>query len=263
MRFLKYVVVTFCFLATLGCYEVNEEIAINENGSGVFNTKMDMSQLIELMQTFAGEEKMAEEGLDRVIDTVVNFSTIIDSAKEMTAEQKELMKDGKMHFQLNVKEKLFKMDLNIPYKNFASLQKLLSSGGVTGNVMSEMMKGMFGKGKKDNESDSTAEPQVFGGGMDQLTGFYDVTVNKNVISRKVNTEKFKAITEKPEMAQIKQLSSSGMEILYTTVIRLPRPVKNSDNAMFKLSDDKKTVTMKYNMLEMLETPEKFSYTIEY
>jgi hypothetical protein len=262
MRFLKYVLVTFCFLATLGCYEVNEEIAISENGSGVYNTKMDMGQLIELMQTFAGEEKLSEEGLDRVIDTVVNFSTILDSAKEMTAEQKELMKDGKMRMQLNVKEKLFKMDLNIPYKNFASLQKLLSSGGVTGNVMSEMMKGMFG-GKKGNESDSTAEPQMFGGGMDDLTGFYDVTVNKNVISRKVNAEKYKALTEKPEMAQMKQLSSSGMEILYTTVIRLPRPVKNSDNAIFKLSDDKKTVTMKYNLLEMLETPDKFSYKIEY
>jgi len=262
MRFLKYVLVTFCFLATLGCYEVNEEIAINENGSGVFNTKMDMSQLIELMQTFAGEEKMSEEGLDRVIDTVVNFKTLIDSAKEMTAEQKELMKDGKMHMQLNVKEKLFKMDLNIPYKNFASLQKLLSGGGVTGNVMSEMMKGVFGK-NKDNNADSSAEPQMFGGGMDDLTGFYDVTVNKNVISKKVNAEKFKALTEKPEMAQIKQMSGSGMEILYTTTIRLPRPVKNSDNALFKLSDDKKTITMKYNMLEMLETPEKFSYTIEY
>src|SRR5688572_2353091 len=201
MRFPKYVLVIFCFLATLGCYEVNEEIAINENGSGVYNTKMDMSQLIELMQTFAGEEKMSEEGLDRVIDTVVNFSTIIDSAKEMTAEQKELMKDGKMRMQLNVKEKVFKMDLNIPYKNFASLQKLLSSGGVTGNVMSEMMKGMFG-GKKDNAADSSAEPQVFGGGMDDLTGFYDVTVNKNVISRTVNVEKHKALMEKPEMAQM-------------------------------------------------------------
>src|SRR5688572_28894267 len=206
MRFPKYVLVIFCFLATLGCYEVNEEIAINENGSGVYNTKMDMSQLIELMQTFAGEEKMSEEGLDRVIDTVVNFSTIIDSAKEMTAEQKELMKDGKMRMQLNVKEKVFKMDLNIPYKNFASLQKLLSSGGATGNVMSQMMKGIFGK--KGNEGDSVAEPQAFGGGMDDLTGFYDVTVNKNLISRKVNAEKFKALSEIPEMAQMYQMSSS-------------------------------------------------------
>ena len=118
-------------------------------------------------------------------------------------------------------------------------------------------------GKKDEATDSSTTPQVFGGGMDDLTGFYDVTVNKNVISRKVNADKFKALTDKPEMAQMKQLSSSGMEILYTTVIRLPRPVKNSDNPIFKLSDDKKTVTMKYNLLEMLETPDKFSYTIEY
>lgn len=262
MRFLRHVLVTFCFLATLGCYEVNEEISINENGSGVYNTKMDLSQLIELMQAFAGEEKLQEEGLDRAVDTVVNFASIIDSAKDMTAEQKELMKDGKMHVQLNVKEKIFKMDMNIPYKNFASLQKLLSSGGATGNVMAETMKGMFGK--KGNESDSaSAGPQVLGGGMDNLSSFYDVTVNKNVISRKVNLEKHKALMEKPEMAEVKQVASTGVEILYTTVIRLPRPVKNSDNPIFKLSDDKKTVTMKYNLLEMLETPDKFSYTIEY
>jgi hypothetical protein len=263
MRFLKYVLVTFCFLATLGCYEVNEEITINENGSGVYNTKMDMSQLIELMQTFGGEEKMAEEGLDRAIDTVVKFGMLFDDAKELTAEQKELMKDGQMRMQLNVKEKLFKLDLNIPYKSFASLQKLLSSGGATGNMMSEMMKEMFG-GKKDEGADSSASPpEILGGNVDGLTSFYDVTVNKNLISRKVNVEKHKALMEKPEMAQMKQLSSSGMEILYTTVIRLPRPVKNSDNPIFKLSDDKKTVTMKYNLLEMLETPDKFSYTIEY
>lgn len=261
MRFLKYVLVTFCFLATLGCYEVNEEIAINENGSGIYNSKMDMSALIEMMQTFAGEEKMAEEGLDRAIDTVVNFSSFIDSAKDLTAAQKEMMQDGKMRMQLNVKEKVFKMDLNIPYKNFASLQKLLSSGAATGNAMSGMMKGMFG-GKNGN-ADSPAQPQDFGGGMNDLSGFYDVVANKNVISRKVNAEKFQALLEKPEIAQMKQLSSSGMEILYTLTLRLPRPVKSSDNPIFKLSDDKKTVTMKYNMLEMLETPEKFSYTIEY
>ena len=65
------------------------------------------------------------------------------------------------------------------------------------------------------------------------------------------------------MEQMKQLSSSGMEILYTTTIRLPRPVKKSDNPNFKISDDKKTVTMKYNLLDMFDNPEKFSYTIEY
>jgi hypothetical protein len=270
MKSLKYVLLVFCILSTLGCYEVNEEISINDDGSGVYNTKMDMSQLIDMMQTFAGEEKMSEQGMDRAIDTVINFQNIVDSAKEMTAEQKELMKDAKMHMQMNIKEKLFKIDINIPYKNYASLEKLLAGGGATGSAMSEVMKDVFSEKKTDDQvqalpADSSAGEikEEVSPGMNDFTNFYDVTVKKGTISRKVNQEKWKALTDKPEMQQMKQLSSSGMEILYTTTIKLPRPVKKSDNAMFKISDGGKTITMKYNMLEMLDNPDKFSYTIEY
>lgn len=252
-----------CCLSVLGCYEVNEEITINDDGSGIYNTKMDMGQLLEMMQTFAGEEKMAEEGLDRVIDTTVNFSSMKDSASKLTDEQKELMKEGKMHLQLNVKEKLFKIDMNIPYKNFSSLQKLLAGGGATGGAMSEAMKEMFSDKKDEPAEDSSMAKGDWNPDMGDYTNFYDVTVSKGLISRKVNAEKHKALMAKPEMAQMQQLTSSGMEILYTTSIRLPRPVKNTDNPLFKISDDKRTVTMKYNMLEMLSTPDKFNFTIEY
>lgn len=264
MRFLKYaLVMVFCCLATLGCYEVNEEIAINDDGSGTYNTKMDMSQLLEMMQSFAGEEKLAEEGLDKAIDTTINFGDVLDSAKDMTAEQKQLMKNGKMHMQMNIREKLFKIDMNIPYKDFGSLQKLLAGGGGGGSAMSALMKEVFDKKKEGQAQDSAVQEKDMTPNMDDFTNFYDVTVKKGLISRKVNPEKFKALTARPEMAQMEQLTNSGMEILYTTSIRLPRPVKNSDNPLFKLSDDKKTITMKYNMLEMLKTPEKFNYTIEY
>src|SRR5688500_9073520 len=100
MRFLKYALVFVCCLA-LGCYEVNEEITLNDDGSGVNNSKMDMSALIEMMQQFAGEEKMSEQGLDRAIDTTFSFGGLMDSAKDVTAEQKALLKDGKMRMQLN------------------------------------------------------------------------------------------------------------------------------------------------------------------
>jgi hypothetical protein len=50
---------------------------------------------------------------------------------------------------------------------------------------------------------------------------------------------------------------------YTLTINLPRPVKKIDNALSKLSDDKKMVTIKYNLIEVFEHPEKFEYTIAY
>jgi hypothetical protein len=261
MKKLKLVFVTLLSILFVSCYEVNEEIVINENGSGSYVTKMDMGQLIEMMQTMGGEEELAKEGLDRAIDTTIMMNTLMDSATDVTGEQKELLKNGKLQVQMNVKEKLMKMNMNLPFSSYSNLQKLMSGMGNSGTGIGEAFRSLFDKSGEDKASDIPTQPKS--NQMDQLNGVFDVTVKNGLLSRKANKEKFKALMEKPEMEQMKQLSASGMEILYTTTIKLPRPVKKSDNALIKLSDDKKTVTMKYNLLELMETPEKFSYTIEY
>ena len=260
MKYLKYILSVVLCVFLVSCYEVNEEIQINADGSGTYVTKMDMGQLIDMMQTFAGEDALTKEGMDRVIDTTILMKNMLDSAKDLTAEQKDLMKDGQMKLQMNIKEKIFKMDMNFPYKNYKALQQLMSGQGGNNTGLTTLFKDMFGN-KGEGGMDQPAPSN--GPNMDDFAGIYDVTIKNGFISKKVNAEKFKALTDRPEMAQVKQLSSSGMEILYTTTIKLPRPAKKTDNPLIKLSDDKKTATMKYNMLDLLDNPQKFSYTIEY
>lgn len=257
-KYFKYVLTVAISIFFVSCYEVNEDIEINADGSGTYVTKMDMSALIDMMQTYAGEEELQKEGLDKVLDTTVLFKSLLDSAKDATAEQKELMKDGKMKMQMNIKEKIFKLDLSFPYKNLNSLQQLMSGKAGGGTGMNAALKNVFGK--KDGEQDA---PTPKGPDMGDFAAIYNVTIKKDLIEKKVNQAKYKEFMERPEMAQMKQLTSSGMEILYTTTIKLPRAAKKTDNPLIKLSDDKKTVTMKYNMLELLENPEKFAYTIQY
>src|SRR5687768_3616348 len=115
MKKLKLVLVTVVAILFVSCYEVNEEIVINENGSGSYTTKMDMGQLFEMLQTMGGEEELEKEGLDRAIDTTIMMKSIMDSAKDVTADQKELLKDGKLKLQMNMKEKLMKLDVNLPF----------------------------------------------------------------------------------------------------------------------------------------------------
>jgi len=258
-KFFKYVLTVAISIFFVSCYEVNEEIEIKADGSGTFVTKMDMSPLIDMMQTFAGEEELKKDGLDKVIDTTIYMKNMLDSAKDVTAEQKELMKDGKMKLQMNIKEKVFKMDMDFPYKNLNNLQLLMSGKAGNGAGLNNVFKNMFGK--KDGAAEQPASPG--GPDMGDIAGIYDVTIKNGLIEKKVNAAKFKALTERPEMAQMKQLTGSGMEILYTTTIKLPRAAKKTDNPMIKLSEDKKTVTMKYNLLELLETPDKFAYSIQY
>ncbi|RYY30371.1 MAG: hypothetical protein EOO04_04970 [Chitinophagaceae bacterium] len=262
MKKFRVVIASILTLLFAGCYEVNEEIVINENGSGSYVTKMDMGQLLEMIQTMAGEEQLTKDGLDRAIDTTINMSSLMDSAKEVTADQKELLKNGKLHVQMNVKEKLMKMNVNLPFTSYTNLQKLMSGMGNSGTGIGEAFKAMFDKdGDDGSAADMPAQPKS--NQMDQLNGMFDVIAKNGSLSRQVNKEKFNALMAMPEMEQMKQLSGAGMEILYTTTIKLPRPVKKSDNTLVKLSEDKRTVTMKYNLLELLDTPEKFAYTIEY
>ena len=254
----RFILLLFAIVCFVGCYEVNEEITINADGSGTHNTKMDMGQMLELIQSMAGEEELAKEGLDRVLDTTIFMKSVLDSAKDLTPQQRELLKDGKMNLQMNMKEKLFKAEVNIPFKGYNNLQSLMSGNGNSMTGLSQLFKGVFDKGDEKPALDSPKEP-----GLEDLNTIFDVVVKEGLISRKVNTEKHKALVEKPEVAQLQQMASGGMEILYTTVIKLPRPAKKVENPLMKLSDDKKTVTLKYNLLELFDHPEKFSYRVEF
>lgn len=240
-----------------GCYEVNEQIIVQEDGSGTYVTKMDMSQLIDMMQTFAGEEELSKQGLDRPIDTVIAMKSYLDSAGDMTAEQKELLKDGMMSLQMNLKENIFRITTKVPFKDLHSLRLLMSDmGGSTG--LSEVFKNVFAKSGQAAETDSMPHAD-----LGSIGSIFDVTVDDGLISRTVDSVKYKALMDNPEMAQVKEMSSSGLEIIYNTTITLPRPVQKTDNDLLKLSDDKKSVTFQYNLLDLLNDPSKYNYRIRY
>jgi hypothetical protein len=248
------VIISVLFAA---CYEINEDITINENGSGTYSTRMDMSALLQMMQSMASEEEIQKSGLNRSIDTLIRLKSIMDTAKDVTPQQRRLFQDGTMKMKIDVKENIFNADVNFPFKSLGDLQALMSGTGTGG--LSEVFKQVFAK-KDSAQGPTNVEDQ---GGLDQMNNVFDVTITKNKIERKLNRPRFDSLMNKPEIAQAKQMVGGGFEILYTTTIKLPRPVKKSDNDMIKLSDDKKTVTIKYDLLKMFETPEKFSYSIQY
>lgn len=248
------VIISVVFAA---CYEINEDITITEKGSGTYSTRMDMSALLQMMQSMASEEEIQKSGLNRSIDTVISLKSILDTARDVSSEQRRLLQDGTMKMKVDMQENIFNADVSFPFKSLNDLQLLMSGTGTGG--LSEIFKQVFAK-KDSTQGATTMDDQ---GGLDQMNNVFDVTITKNTIARKLNRQRFDSLMAKPEVAQAKQMVGGGFEILYTTTIRLPRPVKKSDNEMIKLSDDKKTVTIRYDLLKMFETPEKFSYSIQY
>jgi hypothetical protein len=83
------------------------------------------------------------------------------------------------------------------------------------------------------------------------------------MSKTLNKAKWEKLVADPQLSQMKQAGQMGIEINYTTSVSLPRPIKKVDNPLAKLSADKKTVTIKYNLVDVFDKPDQFSYHIEY
>src|SRR5215213_3270434 len=115
MRILKLLFVAVGCVLLTSCLEINEETQIKDNGSGQISTTMDMAQLIDMMQAMGGEE--FDKKKDEKVDSVINLKDIVDTAKNLTAEQKSLLRDGKVRIKMDLAAKEFKINMNYPFAN--------------------------------------------------------------------------------------------------------------------------------------------------
>jgi hypothetical protein len=258
MKLLKYILPALLAFSMAGCLDIDETIEVKKDGSGKFAMDMDMSQMVDLLQTYMGKEEMAKKGMEKM-DTTIYMKDLVDTMSNMSAEKKALLRPGSVHIKFDADAKVFTTHMSFPYKTQAELQQLYNamSDGSLGTT--RLFRGMApGGGGSDDALGGGNSPDI-----NQFNGIYDFTSKDGLMTKRLNPGKFKALQNDPQMAQMKQASQMGVEINYTSSIVLPRPVKKVDNPLAKLSEDRKTVTIKYNLIEVFDHPEKFNYNIEY
>ncbi|HEX6179609.1 MAG TPA: hypothetical protein VFZ47_00105 [Chitinophagaceae bacterium] len=262
MKLLKLFFVALGCVLFASCLEINEEVEIKQNGSGQLSTTMDMGQLVDMMQAMGGEEFEKKKG--EKLDSVIYLKDIVDTSKNLTADQKRLMRDGTVRVQMDMAEKLFKLNMQYPFTSLETLQKLHTAVGDGGFGFGSIMKdAMGGKDKGDESGGLDAPVNSETSEMDQLMGIFDYNISNGLIKKTVNPEKLKALMNNPKMAEMQQGAEMGIEVMYKVSYKLPRPVKRVDNPKAKISDDKKTVTLRGNLMEIFTKPEQFAFTIEY
>jgi len=257
MKILKILLPLAFLFCISSCVEINEDININKNGSGEYSMNMDMSKLLEIMQSYIGKDELEKQLPQKKMDTSIFMKSIVDTSTTLSADKKALLREGLLHMRLNMDEKLFKTDMHFPFKNLTQLQQLYTSMGDGSLGTGQLLKNIA-PGKSDSSDNSQGGPDI-----GQFNSIYSFTSRSGFISRAVNKEKFNALKESAQYGQMKQAGDMGMDVPYTITIHLPKPAKKITNTFAKLSADKKTVTIKYNLTEVMEHPEKFEYTIEY
>lgn len=258
MKGLKLIFCTLFIFSLVGCLEIEEKIDVKNNGTGELTVNTDMSQMLSMMESMLGKEELEKELPRKSVDTTVMMKDFIDTSKSISAENKSLFRTGKMHLKLNMADKVFKANMNFPFTSLTNLQKLYTAMNDGSLNTADMFRGLTSGKPPGNDDTVGGSPD-----MNQFNSIYSFTVKDGTISRKLDPVKWKNLQASPQFSQMKQTSSMGIEMPYTLVVNLPRPVKKIDNSLATLSPDKKTVTIKYNLTDVFDNPEKFEYTIAY
>jgi len=237
-------VLLFC----TGCFNTTEEIAIQPNGSGVYGVTLDFSGIFDLLQSMGGESSEAMKELKQNRDTIIHFSSFTDTAKDLSKEEKALLRDATMRMIMQDSTKKFLMELKYPFKKLTDVERIMALARSNGNVL----------GKALGAKDAGPQPE-----MPNLNSYYDLTFRNGLIEKKVNAEKLKEFQSNPQYEQMKQASALLGDAMISSIIRLPKSAKKVEGANAKQSDGGKTITISASMADVLENPNALTFHIEY
>src|SRR5882762_6827591 len=139
MRILTSILTLSLVFSFTGCLDINEIIEVKKDGSGQMD--MDMSQMVEMLQTYVGKDELAKKGMEKM-DTTILMKDIVDTMSSLSAEKKALLRPGSVHIKMNLDEKVFKTHMQFPFSSLANLQKLYGAMSDGSLSSTQLFKGM-------------------------------------------------------------------------------------------------------------------------
>ena len=252
------------FVAT-GCFDSAEETTINDNGSGLFTSTIDMSKLITLAKTFGGDNKEMKELESAKKDTTVSLATFKDSIGNFNDAEKKLLDKGSLRLIMDMGGEKMNLTFSFPFSKtaeIASITQLLkkSKGQIVSKIFDKI--GPGDAGGDDNKEGAFGMP---GQGEEQsdISDYYDYVFEKGHLSCKLNKEKYANVGEDKSLKTMQEMAQMGLSASFKKVINLPKPAKKAEGKGIKLSNDKKQITIEGTLDDFFEEASYFEYDIEY
>ena len=244
------IVSTFLF----GCLNTEEELTIDANGSGVYKNSVDLSGLLDMMEMMSSMDTSADAGLKKLseknIDSTVEFKSFVDTVASLTNEQKKLFEKATVRIQMNQQEKAFKLTMSYPFSELDDLQKLieLQQSDKLPNPLQQSMGNEVPPGS---------------GRLPSIDKIMKMRFTNGLIERKIDQEKLADLKNSEQFKEAGQMDDMMQSITFSSTFNLPKAAKNISGEKLKLSDDKKTATINYTLLDVIKSPSSLEYKIEY
>ncbi|HLP64496.1 hypothetical protein [Flavobacterium sp.] len=270
MRLFNYLLVA-CVLVTFSSCSITEKIIFNEDNSGKFACEIDGSKMMSMMGSAIKAEtekkskkkkKKNKEGERELadIDSTFTFKELMaskqDSIAKLPLEEQEKfkrMENFSIRMVMNEEKSIFNYTLFTDFKAISDLNDLMSPmESVKSFNGGNKSVGNNGDMMKDNNSSEYS---------------FDGKVFKKKVRKLVADNSDKDAQLSKEEAEYAAGKEESMKLIYDqsdfkVVYQFPRAVKKVSipNALY--SEDRKTVTILFDMKEYMENPESLSFDVE-
>ena len=264
MKNLFTVLVLALYISFTSCLDTEEKITLNDNKSGVYEFTMGIGNSPMLQSAMQQSGQTMEKK-----DTMIFLKSYTDTATNLSAEEKAVLENGKIHLAMNED---IKMEFSLPFKD---LEQLLYIKQNMFEMISKLKpdKSMLGDNGGDDGASmfpgmgSGSMPGMGGAGklMNPTQDAFVFSVDKNMISNKVkDTAALAQSFASDSLQMLKQMIPFVGDFNYKTTFVLPSPVKKySGGSETILSTDKKTITFTNSLTGLLEKPQSLEYSVEY
>ncbi|MBK8605365.1 MAG: hypothetical protein IPN82_00530 [Chitinophagaceae bacterium] len=236
------------------CLETVQEITIKEDGSGTVSSTSDMGALLGMAKQMGGGAEMEKMGGQKM-DTTIAMANMIDSIENISATEKGLMKDGSMSLKMNLAEEQFSTKISFPFSKYEDIVEL---NKLTNKVIGSAMKDQMAKapmGEMQGMGDMP-DPSSF-------DDYFDMKFTNDKIERTINKEKYAKVDGDEYLQGIKQASAMGIPVTSTLIINLPRPAEKVEGKNATLSEDKMKLTVKVDIDDFFDHPEKMEFKVKF
>lgn len=233
----------FLFISTtflLTSCMFTEEIYINNDGSGNYVFKIDMSEMMKSMGEMSPKDSLKES---KVLDTIVFFKDILEKHKDSIAtldkDDKEIieaLKDLKLHMQVDEEKGKMLLDFQMDFNDISELK----------NMEQKIAKAQALNEKKKKKKSMPSNSDV-------SYSFKGKTFSRNVTLKDVSEE---------QLNEIKEASSFLEGGLYKIIYHFESEIKSVSFKGAQLSDDKKTMTIEIPMDSIIKNQKLLDFEVK-
>jgi len=251
MKKISICVIFMVAFTLTSCVDIVERYNFKANGTCDVIYDFDMSKAVAVLHNLLSDSVAATPQFAMAKDTVMNlYSALPDSTQnKMSEEEVKLAQGSNLAINMNLKRNFMKVSIRHEANSPSELEYYLQRMSKLANYEQE--------GSKRGTLNMFNAQQLIAG---QDCYAYQVTSTKFI--RLIDKAKFNKFLKKTQ-STFAMAKAMLIETPYKVVLNFARPVKKIDNKKAVLSADRKQVTLKTNMDELIKNPNLMNIEIDF